>query len=306
MGVQIINTGSEVITLVTNAAGALVSESTLVDATGVVTTDVFDPATENVVSQTTIAADGNSTTENYDPTTGILESTVVIDPTTEVTTTTEYNAYGAPTEVITTTPSGTTIDMLCLLAGTQVTTPGGVVNVEDLAIGDAVMTSDGKVAPIQWIGRRVVATAFADRGRDLPVRVRAGALGENLPARDLLVSPCHALLVEGVLVHAGAIVNGTTIVRETVMPAMFVYYHIELEDHSLILAEGVAAETFVDNADRMSFDNWKEHLQLYPEGRTVKELPYARAASARQVPQSVQRLIASRVPAVSEPVRQTG
>lgn len=304
MGTQVIDTGSELITIV-KQHGIIVEQSTLVFSTGTLTTDVYNPTTGTLTSQTTTLANGDSTTDNYGAN-GQIESTVTSDPATQTTVTTDYGANGQPTEVITTTPHGTTVDMLCFIGGTGIATPAGSVKIEDLAIGDLVTTADGKTAPIQWIGRRIVATAFADRGRDLPVRVRAGALGENLPVRDLLVSPCHALLVEGVLVHAGALVNGTTIVRETDMPATFMYYHVETEDHALVLAEGVAAETFVDNADRMSFDNWKEHLQLYPEGRTVKELPYARAASARQVPQSVQRLVASRVAAVAGPVRQTG
>ena len=62
-------------------------------------------------------------------------------------------------------------------------------------------------------------------------------------------------------------VNGTTIVRETHIPQVFTYYHIELDDHSLILAENIPAETFIDNVDRMAFDNWDEHEALYPDGK---------------------------------------
>jgi len=92
------------------------------------------------------------------------------------------------------------------------------------------------------------------------------------------------LLVEGVLVHAGALVNDTSIVRETSVPASFIYYHVELDDHSLILAENVPAETFIDNADRLHFDNWAEHEALYPEGKPIEELPFPRAKARRQVP----------------------
>lgn len=197
-------------------------------------------------------------------------------------------------------------DTICFMAGTQIATPNGSINIEDLTAGHLVLTAEGNAAPVQWIGRQTVSTVFADPMRVMPIRIRAGALDEGLPTRDLLVSPCHAILVDGVLVQAGALVNGSTIVRETDVPTTFVYYHVALADHSLILAEGVAAETFVDHVDRLRFDNWVEQVDAQPELGTIKELPYARAASARQVPTAIIRRIASRVAAVAGPLRATG
>jgi hypothetical protein len=62
-----------------------------------------------------------------------------------------------------------------------------------------------------------------------------------------------------VLVQAGALINGSSIVREGNVPATFTYYHVETEDHSLILEQDVPSETFVGNVNRMAFDNWNEH-----------------------------------------------
>lgn len=182
----------------------------------------------------------------------------------------------------------------CFLAGTLIRTDRGDVEVENLSVGDIVIVADGRSAPVVWVGKQTISTRFADPDRVVPIRVRAGAFGENVPSRDLLVSPDHALFVEGVLVHAGALVNGASVVRETSTPATFVYYHVETEEHLLLLAENTPAETFVDNVDRLGFDNWAQHLELYPEGRTIEEMPYPRAKSFRQVPVHLRAKLAER------------
>jgi len=189
---------------------------------------------------------------------------------------------------------GVNVAVYCFCAGVRIRTPDGYRAVQALKRGDLVLTADGRAEPIEWLGRQTVSTRFADPTRVLPIRVRAGALSENLPVRDLLLSPDHALLVGGVLVQAGALVNGTSIVRETDVPETFVYYHVELADHALILAEGVPAETFVDNVDRMAFDNWAEHEALYPKGKSIPELPYPRAKSARQIPGALRQVLEAR------------
>ena len=180
------------------------------------------------------------------------------------------------------------------MAGTMVRTPEGEVAIETLKRGDLVLTSEGVAKPVSWLGKQTVSGRFADPTRSFPIRVKAGALGENVPARDLLVSPDHALLIDGVLVHAGALVNDVSIVREAQVPESFVYYHVELDDHSLILAENVPAETFIDNVDRMHFDNWAEHQALYPEGKMIEELPYPRVKARRQLPVSIRERLAER------------
>ncbi|MGO8737325.1 Hint domain-containing protein [Rhodoblastus sp.] len=186
----------------------------------------------------------------------------------------------------------------CFYPGTMIRTPEGEVAVETLNPGDLVLTADGAAKPVNWLGRQTVSTVFADPTRILPIRVKAGALADNVPARDLLVSPDHALLVDGVLIHAGALVNGASIVRETKVPRVFTYYHIELDDHSLILAENAPAETFVDNVDRLGFDNWAEFEALYPQGKAVEELPYPRAKAHRQVPVYIRVALADRAQAI--------
>jgi hypothetical protein len=187
-----------------------------------------------------------------------------------------------------------TTNAICFYTGTMIRTPDGEVAVETLKRGDVVLTSDGETRKVSWLGRQTISTMFSDPVRTWPIRIKAGALGANAPSRDLVLSPDHAVLVEGALVHAGALVNGTSILREARVPRVFTYYHVEVDDHSLVLAENVPAETFIDNIDRLAFDNWDEHLTLFPNGKEMKEMPYPRAKSQRQVPVHIRIALAER------------
>ncbi|BBF93786.1 Hint domain-containing protein [Blastochloris tepida] len=193
---------------------------------------------------------------------------------------------------------------ICFMPGTMIRTPAGEAAVETLQAGDLVLTREGAAQPVRWIGRQTVSTRFGDPLRVLPIRIRAGALGDNVPTRDLLISPDHAILVDGALIHAGALVNGTSIVRERDVPEVFTYYHVELDDHSLVLAENTPAETFVDNVERLNFDNWDEYQALYPEGKTITELPYPRAKAHRQVPVALRVQLAARAQAIGAAVEK--
>jgi hypothetical protein len=192
------------------------------------------------------------------------------------------------------------VDASCFVAGPLIRTATGNRPIEMLSRGDVVITTDGREMPIAWIGKQKVSMTFADKNRVTPIRIRAGALGENVPSRDLLVSPCHAILVDGNLIQAGALVNGSSVTRLAEVPDVFTYYHIELDDHSLIFAENAPAETFVDNVDRLAFDNWAEHEALFPNGKEVPELPYPRAKSHRQVPRRTREMLAARAAAIVE------
>ena len=185
-------------------------------------------------------------------------------------------------------------DEYCLLAGTLIATPSGEVPIESLRIGDLVKTADGAPVPIKWIGRQSIPLRQARQADRLPICVRSGALGAGLPRRDLYTSPDHALFIDGVLVHASALENGRSIVAaENLSLKTIEYYHIEAEGHELIVAEGVAVETFIDNEPRQKFDNYAEYELLYPNPSMMQPLNLPRVKYARQLPACInQRLLA--------------
>lgn len=185
---------------------------------------------------------------------------------------------------------------LCFAAGTLIATPTGEVAVETLQTGDLILTAAGDPEPVRWLARQTVMTRFRPAERLLPVRFAAGALGHGLPHSDLTVTADHALLIDGILCHAGALVNGTSITRVPLaeLGDSFTVYHIETAAHEIILANGAATETFIDNVSRRSFDNYAEFQALYGDSLHMAELPLPRAVSARQVPQDIRTRLTDR------------
>jgi hypothetical protein len=163
-------------------------------------------------------------------------------------------------------------------------TPRGEVAVEDLRPGEAVVTADGTERPILWIGVKTVGGPSANPMGLAPVRIRKGALGEERPVRDLLLSPAHALLVDGLLIQAGALVNGVSIVRQTFVPDGFEYYHIGLSEHALLTADGALAESFLDAVDPTDFDIVKGGDIHGANPAPMPELPIPRVTARRQIP----------------------
>jgi hypothetical protein len=131
-----------------------------------------------------------------------------------------------------------------------------------------VVTAHGQgpvLQPVVWIGRTRVHLARHPRPELVaPILIRAGALGESTPHRDLRVSPEHAMFVEGRLVPAGLLVNGTSIVREPWWQVV-TWYHVELPAHGLLMAEGAPAESYFDAGNRHLFGNGGALAALFPD-----------------------------------------
>jgi hypothetical protein len=150
----------------------------------------------------------------------------------------------------------------CYAEGTRVLTVRGEVAVEDLEVGDEAVTASGGTRPVIWIGsRRVRCDIHPNPAEVNPVRIRKGAFGEGLPVRDLVVSPGHAVFVDGVLIPAHALVNGATVVQEAMDRVR--YFHVELDAHDVLLAEGLPCESYLDDGNRTTFGNSPEFTALH-------------------------------------------
>lgn len=182
----------------------------------------------------------------------------------------------------------------CFMAGTMIATAGGERAVETLAIGDRLRTADGRDVPVLWVGRQTVSRAFTPTERFVPVRIQAGALGNGLPRADLRLTGDHALMIGGLSINASALVNGTTIRWEPDgnLGGTITYYHVETEDHDVILANGAPVESFIDFIGRRAFDNFAEYLDLYVEERTIREMDRIRISAARLVPPGIRAKLA--------------
>ncbi|MCP9818172.1 Hint domain-containing protein [Synechococcus sp. Cruz-9H2] len=197
-------------------------------------------------------------------------------------------------------PSGQTSPdpvILCFLAGTLIDTPAGPQPVETLQPGDLVITASGE-RPVKFVSRNRYSLGLLESVDSLPVCIRAGALGEGLPRRDLFVTGNHAILIDGHLVHASALINGSTIVRTTVddwtAGEPISYYNVEMDEHSIIHAEGQPVESYVDNLPRNSWENYEDYLKLYGENQPIQEMDLPRVRYTRQLPAALkQKLVLS-------------
>jgi hypothetical protein len=151
---------------------------------------------------------------------------------------------------------GTTV-VACFAAGTRISTARGRIRVEALVEGDRATTQSGMHRRVIWTGRRHINCREHPLPESVyPVRIRAGAFGDDIPIRDLHLSPDHSVFVDGVLTPIRYLINGSTIVQIAVDEVT--YYHLELDRHEVILAEGLACESYLDTGNRAAFehDRW--------------------------------------------------
>jgi hypothetical protein len=171
----------------------------------------------------------------------------------------------------------TAIGCRCFLSGTKIQTVEGERKIEDLVAGDLLPTMFGGVRPIQWIARYPVKKSDPAKPwvKDaLPVRIARSAFAPNVPHADLYITGGHALLIDGVLIPVGNLINGTTIrLNDAREYDELEYFNIKLESHDVIYAEGTPVETLLKVDDCAV--NFAEYFRMYGIPKTEE----ARCAS---------------------------
>ncbi|MEP3347809.1 MAG: Hint domain-containing protein [Litoreibacter sp.] len=157
---------------------------------------------------------------------------------------TPYSAYATPP---------------CFTSGTMIETPSGMRRIEDIAVGDVVCTLDSGAKPVNWVGRtELSALDLADQPRLRPVFIAKDAIAPGEPARDMLVSPQHRILLGGVdvelmfardevLVAAIHLVNGHSI-RQIDGQDGVDYMHLAFDQHEVVMSDGLPTESFFPGA----------------------------------------------------------
>jgi hypothetical protein len=259
----------------------LLSSSTVTGfSTGADKIDFTNVSSTAVDSYTITSAGGHSTMSFYSGVsgTGTLLGEATVQTTAQLTDGT-YSLGGTGPLTITTDASGTgftvaaaTSTLVCFAAGTRIRTTFGDMPVEGLAVGDLVVTASGDTRPIVWLGHKRVAHP---KRSQLPVRVKAGAFGESLPQQDLLLSPGHAVCVDvmgEVFIPIDKLINGATIAP--VETDDITYWHVELESHDVLLAEGLPAESYMDAGNRAFFGHQYGRLENVDPERVAESLKH--------------------------------
>jgi uncharacterized repeat protein (TIGR01451 family) len=227
------------------------------------------PSVISEVSATTVQG-------SFDPTTGLWNVGNVANGSTR-TLTIEATAVSAGTQTATVSVaslansdtnagnnnSTAAVTVACFATGTRILTPSGAVAVEDLRPGMSVLNEAGAAMAIRWIGSRRTDCGQHPRPADVrPVRIRNGAFAKNKPLRDLVLSPDHSIYIDKVLIPIRHLINGVSVVQEAIRE--ITYWHVELVRHDIILAEGLACESYLDTGNRNSFGDGAV-VDLHPD-----------------------------------------
>lgn len=142
----------------------------------------------------------------------------------------------------------------CFTAGVELEAPNGVILVEDIEVGDRILTRDHGAQEVRWIGSRHLSAAYLKRNPNLqPIRIKAGALGMNTPKADLVVSPQHRVLVrskisERMFDHTEVLVAAKQLLQLDGIDIAYdltevTYYHVLFDQHEVLMSNGAETES---------------------------------------------------------------
>jgi len=195
----------------------------------------------------------------------------------------------------------------CFLKGTRISTPSGDRLVQDLRIGDEIQTLAGRKT-IKWIGYSKFTKEEGRAWHDsvMPIRVARFAIDDHTPHCDLYLSPGHAIFLNQALIPVMYLINEATIAQGTPSElSALEYYHVELDTHEVIYAEGALTESY-DGTNRDNFSNFIQYERLYgaePQSKMTPFAPILRYHSRRQELNGLVRSLVSEVVDVRDPIQ---
>jgi Hint domain len=157
-----------------------------------------------------------------------------------------------------------TLEVACFLSGTRILTINGEVPVDHLQPGDMLVTRFGPIRPVKWVGKGKVLSTRGKRTAATPVIVRKSALADNVPNQDLRLTKAHSLYIDGALIPVEFLVNHRTILWDDRAQEVEIY-HVELDSHDALLANGAPAESYRDDGNRWLFHNANSGWHLPPQ-----------------------------------------
>ena len=192
------------------------------------------------------------------------------------------------------------------MKGTKISTPSGDRLVQDLQIGDEVQTLAGRKT-IKWIGYNKFTKEEGRAWQDsvLPIRLARFAIDDHTPYRDLYLSPLHCVFFNEALIPVMYLINETSIAQGTPSEMSAIeYYHVELDTHEVIYAEGALVESY-DGTNRDNFSNFIEYERLYgaEQSKMTPPAPILRYHGRRQELNGLVRSLISNVVDVRDPIQ---
>jgi hypothetical protein len=209
---------------------------------------------------------------------GIIITTSTTGTSSSTFTITSKNIIGhiySKTSVTFTSTGGVSLDsntcaVVCYAKGTKILTKNGFMSIENIKTDDNVITGgkiidneyylkdDFKLEPVTWISKFKVNRIAKESA---PICISKHSLAKGFPLSDLYVSPCHGILWKGAIVRAKDLINGETIFQDFSNDSI-VYYHLELESHSALIANGILSESYLELNNRQVFETPEKKYKM--------------------------------------------